>query len=82
MKKQSGGIIILHRCTINDNHMMYGSRDTQHNRIFCHFGPFFAFLSLQQPKKSKLKKKKKTISGDIIILHMYTTDDNQIMYGS
>ena len=25
MKKQPGHIIIQHRCTINDNHMMYGS---------------------------------------------------------
>ena len=25
MKKKSGYIIILHQCTINDNHMMYGS---------------------------------------------------------
>ena len=25
MKKYSGNIIILHKCTINDNHMMYGS---------------------------------------------------------
>ena len=32
-------IIISHRCTITDNHMMYGSSD-----IFCHFGPVFALL--------------------------------------
>ena len=25
MKKRPGDIIILHMCTINDNHMMYGS---------------------------------------------------------
>ena len=25
MKKTPGDIIILHKCTINDNHMMYGS---------------------------------------------------------
>ena len=25
MKKSSGYVIILHMCTINDNHMMYGS---------------------------------------------------------
>ena len=45
MKKKSGYIIILHQCTINDNHMMYGSWDVTHNRTFCHFGPFFALLS-------------------------------------
>ena len=25
MKKKAGDIIILHKCTINENHMMYGS---------------------------------------------------------
>ena len=44
MEKLPGDIIILHRCNINDNHMMYGSCDTKRVRIFCHFGPFFAFL--------------------------------------
>ena len=40
-----GYIIILHKYTINDNHMMYGSGDTNcKDRIFCHFGPFFALL--------------------------------------
>ena len=32
MKKLSGDIIILHRCNINDNNMMYGSWDTNHDR--------------------------------------------------
>ena len=27
LKKSSGDIVILHKCTINDNHMMYGSWD-------------------------------------------------------
>ena len=40
LKKAPGDIIILHRCTINENHMMYGSWD-----IFCHVGLFFALLS-------------------------------------
>ena len=48
MKKTPGDIIILHMCTINDNHMMYGSWDMEHvtDRIFCHFGLFFALLPL------------------------------------
>ena len=46
MKKNPGYIIILQRCTINDNHMMYGSWDIECDRQnFCHFGPFFALLS-------------------------------------
>ena len=46
LKKIPGDIIILHICTTNDNYMMYGSWDMEHvtDRIFCHFGPFFALL--------------------------------------
>ena len=47
LKKKPGDIIILHMCTINDNHMMYGSWDIKHDRhnflsfwtIFCFFTP-------------------------------------------
>ena len=42
IKKTSGDIIILHLCTTNDDHMMYGSGDMECNRIISHFGPFFA----------------------------------------
>ena len=46
-KKAPGGIINLHTCTINGNHMMYGSQDMESNRqnflsfwvIFCLFTP-------------------------------------------
>ena len=45
MKKTSGDIIFLHKYTINKNHMMYDSWDTEHKRqFFCHFGSFFALL--------------------------------------
>ena len=46
MKETPRDIILLHMCTINDNHMMYGSGNTEHDIIFCHFGPFFALLPL------------------------------------
>ena len=47
MKKTPGDIIILHVCTINDNHMMYGSWDMEVDgqnflsfwTIFLHFYP-------------------------------------------
>ena len=32
MKKTSGNIIILHMCTITDNHIMYGSGEMERNR--------------------------------------------------
>ena len=44
-EKMLADIIILHKWTINDNHMISGgSWDMKHNRFFCHFGPFFALL--------------------------------------
>ena len=51
------------------------------DRIFCHFGPFFALLPPYQPKKSKFWKNEKKTPGDIIILHMCTLNDNHMMYG-
>ena len=42
MKKKTPGDIILHLCTTNDYHMMYGSWDMERNRIFRHFGSVFA----------------------------------------
>ena len=38
MKKTPRDIIILHKCTIHDNHKT--------DRFFCHLGTFFALLSL------------------------------------
>ena len=92
MKKTSGYIIILHICTINNNHM-YSSWDMKHNRHnFYHFQPFFAllhflpFLSFSaifcpNSPKNQLKKRLKKIPGDII-LHMCTKIYDQMMYGS
>ena len=60
MKKLPGDIIILHRCNINDNHMMYGSWDTEHDRL-----PFYP---LTTQKIIILKKWKKHLE----ILSFYT----------
>ena len=83
MKKESGDVITLHICTIKDNHMMYGSWYMECNRhdflslwtILCRFTP----LTTQ---KSKILKKMKIMTGDIIILHKCTINDNHMMYGS
>ena len=52
------------------------------DRIFCHCGPFFALLLPLTTRKIKIWKKWKKTPGDIIILHMCTTDDNHMMNGS
>ena len=72
MKNTPKDIIILLMCTINDNHMMYGSWDIKRNRqIFCHFGPFFALLHPYQPKKSKFWKHEKTACRYYYFTHVY-----------
>ena len=50
-------------------------------RIFFHFEMFFAFLPLNSSKNQNFEKMKK-MPRDIIILHMYTINDNHTMYGS
>ena len=51
------------------------------DRIFYHFGLFFAFLSPQQPEKSKFQKIKKT-AEDMTIFHSSTINDNHVIYVS
>ena len=86
MKKLAGDIIILYRCTINDNYMMYGSWDMEHVRQnFCHFGPFYALLLPPPPRKNVKNKnfeKLKKIPGDIIILQWCTKNHDHMLYCS
>ena len=61
------------------------------DRIFCHFGLFFALLHPPPPPplttwKIKILKKQENffekIQGYIIILHTFTVNENHMMYGS
>ena len=64
MKERTKHLEILpfYTCTINENHLMYGSWDRERERQnFFHFGPFFAFLSQKQPEKSKFWKNEKNL---------------------
>ena len=78
-KKTPGDIIILHMCIINDNHMMYGSWDMEHNGLT--FLLFWTIFTLFNPENQNFEKMKK-IPGYIIILHMHTINDKHMMYGS
>ena len=67
MKKIPRGSIILNMSTINENHIMYDSWDTERDRIVSHFGTFFALLhplplTTQRIKISKKWKKHLEIS--------------------
>ena len=77
----------VYMCTKNYNHMMYGSWDTEWDRmnflsfwvIFCPFNtPPPHLPPLQNQHFSKIKK----TPEDIIILQMCTINDSHMMYGS
>ena len=60
MKKTPGDIIILHKCTTNEN-MRYGYWDMKHDREnFLSFGAIFCPFTLLTTQKIKLLKKWKT----------------------
>ena len=52
------------------------------DRIFCHFGPFFALLPLYQPEKLKFWKNENKIPGDIITLHKSTENHDHTLHFS
>ena len=60
MKKNPGYIIILHMCTINDNHMMYGWWDIEHDeQIFLSFWTIFHTFTPKNSKNLNFEKMKK-----------------------
>ena len=78
-KKTPGDIVILHICTINDNHMIYGFWDVEHvmDRIFVILDHILHFYPPKNPKNQNFKKIKKT-SGDIIILDICTVTESHL----
>ena len=71
LKKTPGDNMILYICTINGNHMMYGS--------FVILDHFLHFYLPKDPENQNFEKMKKT--PEDIILQMCTVNDNHIMYG-
>ena len=72
MKKLPGDIFILHRCNINDNHVMHGSWDTKCNRQnFLSFWTIFCTFTPNNPKNQNFEKMKKP-----------SINDNHMMHGS
>ena len=67
-------------CTINQDHMMYGSSDIKcKGQSFLSFWAIFCLLTLLLTQKSKILKKRKP--GDIITVLLLTTNDNHILHG-
>ena len=69
-KTLPGDIIILHMCTINDNHMMYGSWDLEHD--WWNFLSFWTLLCPFNPLTTRKIKILKNSKKDLEILSFYT----------
>ena len=83
-KKKTEDIIILHKCTINDDHRLYCSWDMGRGRCNCYFSfstifcPFTPLTARKTKISKKWKKKKPT--EEIIILHKCTkTHDHMLL---
>ena len=50
------------------------------DRLFCHYGPFFALLPPMDQENQNFEKLKKTLE-DIIILQMFTINYSHMIYG-
>ena len=74
MKKMPRDIIILHLCTTNGNHIMYGSWDMEHGRqnFFVLLGYFLPIYTLTNNPDNQNFEKMKKAPGDITILHKCT----------
>ena len=83
MKKFAWGIIILHTCNKNHDHMMYSSWDNRVRQIFfvilSHFLPFFLPLMILNIKIFKKMKKCLEIS---FYTYMCTINEGHTIYGS
>ena len=51
------------------------------DRVFCHFGSLLPFDTPNNPENQNSEKMKK-MPGEIMILHLCTTNNNHMMYGS
>ena len=66
-EKKPVDIIILHKCSKNDNHMRYGSWDMKHDtEFFVILGHFLPFYPTNNPKNQTFEKTKNKPGGIII----------------
>ena len=73
MKKTSGDIIILHKCTKNHDHMLYCSWDIVCDRCSCYlsfWAIFYPFIPLTAQKIKIFKKWKKSLEISSFYIHV------------
>ena len=76
-KKTPGHVLLLHKCIINQDQMIYGSWDVKFNRICWSSLGFFCPFTPLTPWKMKISKMKKT-PGDTINLQNYTKNHDHL----
>ena len=81
MWKNPADITLLYMRTINAVIWCMVSEITSDTVTFVILGYFLPFYPANNLKNQNCEKMKKK-PGDIIILHLYTTNDNRMMYGS
>ena len=81
MWKNPGDITLLYMRTINVVIWCMVSEITSDTVTFVILGYFLPFYPANNLKNQNCEKMKKK-PGDIIILHLYTTNDNRMMYDS
>ena len=71
-----------HICTKNHNHMRYSSWDTEWDRMFCHFGPFFPFYPSPIPPNPENQNFESMIKafGNVMILILRNKKHDHVMY--
>ena len=78
IKRNTGDIIILHIWTINDNHMMYGSWDMEHDRqIFLSFWTILPSIDPENQNFEKMKKKPWRYCHFTNVYHKWQSYDGQ-----
>ena len=79
-KKAPGDIIILHKCTINDNHMIYGPWDMKCTRqnFLSFWAIFWPFTPLTAWNMKTEKKTEKKTPGDIILYKCTRNHDHRL----
>ena len=79
MKKPPETIIILHLCTTNDIHIMYGSWNMERDIEFCaisnHFLPFYPTNNLKNQNFEKIKKKAWRYHHFTLVYHKWQSYD-------
>ena len=83
IKNIPADFIILHKSTINGNHLMHGSWHMKRDRqiFFFILGHFLLFYPSNNPQNQSLERMKKN-PGDIITWHTRTINKNHMMFGS